>query len=146
MDQQSPRRRARELALKALYASEIGGGEPSEVLNEMLGKEKLATKACELARLLVTRTAMLQQWADRTISACSENWKIERFAVIDRIILRMALTEIREIPDVPKNVVINEAIELAKSYSTEKSASFINGVLDNCAIEKEDKASETGLD
>jgi len=60
----------------------------------------------------------------------ADNWKLERIALVDRLILRMAMTELREMADVPVKVVLNEAIELAKRYSTASSSAFVNGLLD----------------
>jgi len=74
-----------------------------------------------------------KDWADRVIGELAEHWKVERIALIDRILLRMALVELREMPDTPVKVAINEAIELAKKYSTGESSSFINGILDRYA-------------
>jgi len=59
------------------------------------------------------------------------NWRLERIAVIDQIVLRMAMTELRTMPDVPAKVVLNEAIELVKQYSTAESSAFVNGILDS---------------
>ena len=81
---------------------------------------------------------------DRLIGSASENWALERISRIDRILMRMALTEILVFDDIPVKVSIDEAIELAKRYSVEKSPAFINGILD--ALVKQEgvvaKASE----
>jgi N utilization substance protein B len=67
---------------------------------------------------------------DAQITAAAENWDLDRIALIDRILLRMALTEAKSFPTVPVKVTLNEYIELSKYYSTEKSHGFINGLLD----------------
>ena len=69
--------------------------------------------------------------ADEYIAGLAENWHLERIAAIDRNILRMAITELEMIPDTPVKVVLNEAIELAKKFSTIESSKFVNGILDN---------------
>ena len=76
--------------------------------------------------------AVLQSisFADEKISGLIKNWEINRLATIDKVILRMAVIELTEFPDVPVKVVLNESIELAKKYSTEESSKFVNGVLD----------------
>ena len=74
---------------------------------------------------------------DVYISRLATNWDIERLAVVDKNILRIAICEIEHLPDVPIKVAINEAIELAKKYSTLESASFVNGVLDKVMKDKE---------
>ena len=68
--------------------------------------------------------------ADKEIVKLSEHWRIERIAMVDKLIIRMALVELEKCPDVPVRVVLNEAIELAKSFSTGDSSSFVNGILD----------------
>ncbi len=92
------------------------------------------------AKALFTKCREISEWADQQITQLATNWKIERFAELDRIILRMAMTELREMPDIPMRVVINEAIELAKKYSTAESSGFINGILDSYVKKTEAKA------
>ena len=127
----SPRRRARELVLHGLYACEVTENDPRDVIAQIIKDETLSGKNQDYAKALFTKVRDLREWSDQQISLLAVNWKIERFAEIDRIILRMAMTELREMPDIPVRVVINEAIELAKKYSTGESASFINGILDS---------------
>lgn len=136
----SPRRRARELVLHGLYASELQENDPQEVMLRVINEARLNGKNLTYARTLYSRTREHAEWADQQITRLAKNWRIERFAEMDLLILRMALVEIREMPDVPVKVVINEAIELAKKYSTAESASFINGILDSYV--KQMEASE----
>ena len=133
----SPRRRARELVLKRLYAAEIGEIESDEVIERVVDEKALSKKNVEYAReffLLVQKRA---SWADEIIASLAENWDVDRVAAIDRIIIRMALVELEKMPDVPVKVVINEAIELGKKYSTHGSSSFINGILDRFVRDRE---------
>lgn len=133
----SPRRRARELVLHGLYASELQENDPQDVMLRVINETQLNGKNLTYARTLYSRTRQYASWADEQIGKLATNWKIERFAEMDRLILRMALVEIREMPDVPVKVVINEAIELAKKYSTAESSGFINGILDSYVKQEE---------
>lgn len=131
MSDTTPRRRARELVLQGLYACEIEELQQDQILSQVVTDASLAARQLEFARTLFTLTCQHKQWADEQIQALSRNWAIGRLADLDRNILRMALVELREVPDSPVKVVINEAIELAKKFSTGESASFINGILDS---------------
>ena len=130
MPAETQRRRARELALKALYALAMGGGEIEEIQQRVIVDDGLGARHIEFARSLFELAHRHAAWADETIASLAENWDLNRIARIDRTILTMAMVELREMPDVPEKVVLNEAIELAKKYSTEDSAAFINGILD----------------
>jgi transcription antitermination protein NusB len=127
---ESPRRRARELVLQALYAAEINDSPAEDLFLKLLGEEELSAKNLTFAREFFALVRGKQEWADSQISILARNWNIERIADIDLIIMRMALTEIQEMPDTPVKVALNEAIELAKKFSTAESSSFINGILD----------------
>jgi len=129
----SPRHRARELVLQGLYAQEIGEISPEEVVDRVIVDSDLSEETIGYAHRLYEQVRSCSAWADDVISRLATNWDLERIAVIDRIILRLAMTEMKEAPDIPVRVVLNEAIELAKSFSTAESSSFINGVLDNFA-------------
>lgn len=133
MSQPTQRRRARELVLKALYAAETEVDEPTRLFGSIVEGEALSERHEEFARELFLSTWEHRGWADQQISDLAENWRLERIAIIDLMILRMALIEIERFPDVPLGVVINEAIELAKSFSTAESAAFVNGILDQFA-------------
>lgn len=127
----SPRRRARELVLHGLYACEVTENDPRDVLSQIVKDESLSGKNQDYAKALFTKVRDTRDWSDQQLVLLATNWKLDRFAELDKIILRMAMTELREMPDIPVRVVINEAIELAKKYSTSESASFINGILDS---------------
>ncbi|HKK21926.1 MAG TPA: transcription antitermination factor NusB [candidate division Zixibacteria bacterium] len=126
----SPRHHARELVLQSLYAIEHGEMEPEEAFEQIVGDQKISTKNREFAKLLYRLAREHSSWADEIIRDLAENWRLERIADIDRTILRMAMIEIEHVPDVPVKVVLNEAIELAKEYSTTESSRFVNGILD----------------
>ena len=134
------RRRARELVLKALYSSHMRGVDAVDILLDtaLFGEEKLPEKEIlDFSGRLLHMYGSKSQVTQKIISGLSKNWLLSRIAVIDRIIIEMGLVEILYMPDIPKNVTINEMIDLAKKYSTEKSGQFVNGLLDNVLMEGE---------
>jgi N utilization substance protein B len=124
------RSKARELVLQGLYAIETGETSPEKILEDVIKSDDLDAKAVEFATRLFEQVRNQKEWANKSISDLAHNWRLERIAVIDQIILRMAMTELNGMPDTPVKVVLNEAIELAKLYSTGESSGFINGILD----------------
>lgn len=82
------------------------------------------------AKRLYLKALDNRQMADEIISEHARNWDLNRIALLDRLVLRMAITELQLFKQIPPKVTINEAIEIAKAYSTEKSGNFINGLLD----------------
>jgi len=116
--------------LQALYASEFGNDSPEEALKRLLEAENLNEKNAVFARHLYAQVLKRGEWADSQIQRLAQNWDIRRIAAIDRVVLRMALIELEEAPDVPVKVILNEAIELAKKFSTKESSAFVNGILD----------------
>ncbi len=124
-----PRRKAREATMQALYALEINNGFPQDVLalcNDSFNNSENDIYTRELFNCVVEK----QSWADDLISQCLENWEYGRVAILDKILLRMGVSEIYHIDDVPPKVSISEMVEIAKVYSTEESSSFVNGILD----------------
>ena len=136
---ESPRRRARELVLQALYAYQYGNVEPDDNFSNIVDNEPLPGKALAFAKQLYHLVCENSEWADKTISQLAENWNVNRMAAIDLNILRMATVEIKYVVDVPVKVVLNEAIELARKYSTEESSAFVNGILDSFVKKMEDE-------
>jgi N utilization substance protein B len=130
----SKRRLARENCLQSLYSSDIAGLEPASVLASFQMEEfALEDKVFDFYKSLFTSTVANRQKIDEIIKKTSLNWEMERMPAIDRSILRMAVCEMMILSDAPVAVIIDEAIELAKKYSTEKSGKFVNGVLDSIA-------------
>ena len=122
------RRMARELALQALFSVEIGHRDPAEVLDEYLST--FSESAHRLfVKDLVLGTLEHSEESDQELSTLLEGWTIERLPTIDRLLLRMGTFELRHRPQTPRPVIINEAVELAKRFSTEDSGRFVNGVL-----------------
>ena len=127
-----PRHQAREAALQILYFWEIGRSEPGQAIGAYF-REHLPEAAEDVrafAETLVTGTIAELADLDALIERHSEHWRVTRLAVIDRLILRLAAWELRHEPDTPPAVVLNEAIELARTFSTDESVRFVNGVLD----------------
>ena len=124
-----PRRKAREATMQALYALEINKGFPQDVLelcDDSFNNSENDIYTRELFNCVVEK----KSWADDLISQCLENWEYGRVAILDKILLRMGVSEIYHIDDVPPKVSISEMVEIAKVYSTEESSSFVNGILD----------------
>ena len=126
------RRESRTLALKVLYMYELVGGNEKQILEDTAEKEDIADDITvkDYAYNLITKVIANMETLNSIIEECTENWTISRMAVIDRNILRMAITEILLQDNVPDVVAIDEAIEIAKAYSTEDSGGFVNGILD----------------
>ena len=128
------RRRAREAALQMLYHCEVGRVSADQAIaaHVEIGQSTPfeSPQAERFAALLVTGTVERAGEIDPVVAASAEHWRPERMAVIDRLILRMAVYQLRYMPDVPPSVVINEAIELARRFGGEESGRFVNGVLD----------------
>jgi len=118
----------RERALQALYAIEVGGRDPAEALDEMLGSGG-ASEDRAFVRELVLGTLSGASGADERIAPALQGWTLDRLAIVDRTILRLAVCEASQTEPPPRAVIINEAVELAKRYSTPEAARFVNGVL-----------------
>lgn len=127
------RHAAREAALQILYLCEIGGAAPGVALDTFFAEHQpeAVPEVRAFAAVLVTGATEDRAGLDALIAAHSTNWRLERIAVIDRLILRMATWELQRQPDTPPAVVINEAIELARAFATDESPKFVNGVLDS---------------
>ena len=122
------RRMLRERALQTLYAIEVGGRDPAEALEEIVGQGG-ASEDRAFVRELVLGTLAGANDADERISPALQGWTLDRLAIVDRAILRLAVCEAAQTPAPPRAVIINEAVELAKRYSTPEAAKFVNGVL-----------------
>jgi len=127
------RRRARENALKMLYAREVGSHPLEEVIGFFWELFEPDPEGRDFTEKLVRGTVEHLEELDQSIQEVSIHWKISRMAFVDRNILRMAAYELFYIKEVPKRVTLNEAIEIAKRYGTEESWAFINGILDKLA-------------
>ncbi|MDA8074392.1 MAG: transcription antitermination factor NusB [Actinomycetota bacterium] len=117
------RHQSRERALGLLYEAEMKREAPTAVLGA------LAVPADRFTAELVAAAERHGQEADALVAGASVGWPLERMAVVDRLVLRMAVAELLEPEGPPTAVVLDEAVELAKTYSTEESGAFVNGIL-----------------
>ena len=127
------RRKGRELALQALYQMEMTGDLSAASLEFFLRHFEGNPEAKEFARRLASGVAGHRKEIDRLLKQCAEHWKLSRMAKVDLTILRVAAYEMLFCEDIPMNVSMDEAIEIAKRYGSGDSATFINGVLDQVA-------------
>ncbi len=123
------RRRARAIALKALYEIDSAGHKAEDVLNRLLADAGLSEENSAFVRELVSGVSKSRQELDRNIEKFATAWPIEQIPVVDRNILRLAIFELLIDNKMPVRVAINEAVELAKSFGGDNSARFVNGVL-----------------
>jgi transcription antitermination protein NusB len=119
------RHTAREKALQALFQADVGGIDPQEAIKNVVEGEE----ADPFLRQIVLGVVEHQEEIDQLLRENLEKWTLERVANVDRSILRMATYEMKYIDDIPINVTMDEAIELAKKFGDDKSSRFINGVL-----------------
>lgn len=133
------RHRARQAALQMLYQCEVGRAGAHEAIATYWASreadERLDEPHERFANDLVRGTLGRVEEIDRLLAAHAINWRVERMAVIDRLVLRLAVYELLTDPEVPAKVVINEALELARAYSGDEAVAFVNGILD--AIRKD---------
>jgi transcription antitermination protein NusB len=125
----SLRTKAREFAMQMLFQWDMSQQDPSSLEAKFWKTAKAADKTRAFANQLFEGAAKDVEALDETIAKHCENWRFERLAAIDRAILRLAIHEMKA-SDTPGKVVLNEAVELAKKFSSEESGSFVNGVLD----------------
>ena len=131
---QRTRHRAREAAVQMLYQWEVAQSDIEDVLRtfwlaNMPGAEGASDATKAFAEQLVRTTVGNLGKIDPLIAETAEHWRLSRMAALDRLILRLAISEFLH-GETPRNVVINEALELAKTFSGDESAKFINGILD----------------
>lgn len=121
----------RELALKLLYAMDLAGGPSIDLQrDDLLARENASPRARKIAIELFSGARQSLAEVDAALQEAALNWQLSRMPCVDRAVLRLGAFELMHMHDVPPRVTINEAVELAKKYSTEKSGSFVNGVLD----------------
>ena len=125
------RRSAREAVLQALYAIEVGKETKSKALKDILKRESRNHEAKNFITELFNASLSNREWCEDQIKSRLNNWEFNRVAILDRLLLIVAIAEIFFIDTVPPKVSISEAIQIAKKYSTEDSSAFVNGVLDN---------------
>lgn len=138
------RSQERENALKISFACEISGDKAQDQIGRLSDSDLV--ESTEFVEQLVSLYEAHKDEIDNDIIRHLKNWDFSRLAIIDRIILRLAIIELLYLPDIPPEVSINEAIELAKKYSTDKSDKFINGLLDAVfrRLKEEKRISKSG--
>jgi N utilization substance protein B len=132
------RRKARELALQMLYENDVAGTAPGEMFARSSDLQSAPESTRAFAQRLVQGTLAHRNDLDEIISRQADNWRLARMPVVDRNILRLALFELLHEPETPHPVVIDEALEIAKRYSTPRSSQFINGILDGVLKSRQD--------
>ena len=125
------RRIARECALQMLYEFDVGKNSEDEILHSFWQMNDHPDKVGEFANYLFEGTLKCLDEIDAVIQKHTKNWRLSRMAVVDRNILRIAVFEFLSGSQTPDSVVINEALEIARKYSTQESALFVNGILDS---------------
>lgn len=123
----------REAALQMLFSLEAGGGSPTRVVATYWRETPGDPEGREYADELVHGVADELAAVDEAVRKASTNWRLERMARVDRNVLRLGAWELMRRTDVPRAVILDEAVELAKRYGSEESGAFVNGVLDRVA-------------
>lgn len=124
------RRRARELALQMLFQWELGKHTPQHVISTFLRSQRVEPEEENFAQSLFEGTVSEVSSLDQIIQEHAEHWRLERMAAVDRNLIRLALHELLHYAATPPAVIINEALELARRFSSADSVEFVNGVLD----------------
>jgi N utilization substance protein B len=136
------RRKSRELTLQMLFQADMGKQAPEEVRRTFWGgRNPVAAEERGFAEDLFGAANDRKAEIDRLIEGHAEHWRMERMAAVDRNILRTAVAELLAFPATPRAVVINEALEIARKFSSPESVQFINGVLDSVGRELESAKS-----
>jgi len=140
------RRKAREITLQTLYAVELSGNSVEKAISDVLAFHDEPEDVKDFAREMVEKTYGNRAELDEYIRHHTKNWAFDRLTVIDRLIMRLAICEFLYFYEIPPKVSIDEAIELTKVYSTEKSGRFVNGILDAVLLElrKNNQLVKTG--
>jgi transcription antitermination protein NusB len=133
------RRVARECALQMLYELDVGKHSKDEILRTYWQMNEHPPKVRAFAEQLFEGTVLRLKEIDKVIQQHAKNWRLVRMAVVDRNVLRLAVFEFFSGGRTPETVVINEALEIARKFSTQDSAQFVNGILDSIKNELMDK-------
>ncbi len=132
------RRKARELALKTLYLMDVAKTTIEEAEKITLYGNKEDEKVLQFMKKIIYGTHENKTQIDSLIKKYAKNWELSRMATIDRNILRIGTYEIIKTPETPISVIIDEAVEIAKTYSTADSSKFVNGILDKLKHERKE--------
>ncbi|PCI34215.1 MAG: transcription antitermination factor NusB [Elusimicrobia bacterium] len=138
------RRQGREFALQSLYLTDVSGMSGSEAAKTVGSGSKLDASVREFADSLIKGTETHRHSLDSHIRGVAKNWELGRMASVDRTLLRLSSFELIHCVDTPVSVVIDEALEIAKVYSSHDSSKFINGILDKIKLERKKPAKNKG--
>lgn len=140
------RRTIREKVLQVLYAHEISQEPITNVIDYILTDLQNHKADFDFAKQIIYKVLQHQEELDEIIKTKVANWEFSRIAIIDKFLLRIGICELIYFDEIPPKVTINEAIEIAKNYSTDKSSKFINGVLDSVyeQLKKDKKLTKSG--
>jgi len=130
MPAQRRRTLAREIALQYLYGHDLLRGAELQTLDEFLAERTGDPRVLEFARELAGGVLEKREEIDAAIAAAAANWRIDRMAVVDRNVMRLAAYELLFRPDIPPRASLNEAVEMAKRFGSAESGAFVNGILD----------------
>ncbi|MBN1460012.1 MAG: transcription antitermination factor NusB [Armatimonadetes bacterium] len=137
------RRSSRELALRALYQTDLAEATPEEAFASASEEhERYSEETLNFGRELLLGVTQHAGTIDAVIEKYARGWSLERMAHLDRNIMRLATYELLYLPDIPPSVTVDEAVELAKRYSTAESGRFVNGVLGNIVRNLEEERSQ----
>jgi transcription antitermination protein NusB len=140
------RRIARESALQALFMCDVLNIWDMESIEFCFQYFSISKAPKSFARVICSGVLEKKDAIDSVITRCSDNWSISRMGRVDRNLLRLATYELLYVYDTPSNVVINEAIEIARRFGAEESAGFINGVLDKIARSNRSTAIDKAIE
>ena len=135
------RREGRDLAFRLIFGLDVGGGALDDALDALRQSNEPSSEVWEFGSSLGRGAWERREEADAVIRRFATGWSLERMANADRNLLRLAIYEIVHRDDIPQGVSINEAVELAKTYSTIESAKFVNGILGNYVREREQQSA-----
>ena len=139
-----PKTTGRELALQYLYMHDVLEGKDVPTFDSYIGSQELPPErqSIEFAQNLVTSVLQHGSELDAEIAEIATNWNIKRMAVVDRNVLRLGLAELTICPETPNKVILNEAVELAKQFSSEEAGAFVNGLLDKLCSKRRPETPE----
>jgi transcription antitermination protein NusB len=139
-ERRAGRAKARELAMRVLYESELTGDDPGAVLELAFGRFRFSEEGRSHAEALIAAYRRHRRRIDRILQETLNRWDLARLGAIERALLRAAAAEILYLPETPAPVALNEAVRLAHRYLDERAAGFVNGVLD--PIARRERAAE----
>ena len=136
------RRSGRQLALRTLFQIDVGNTAAEDAIALSFASSRVSSDTQTFARELVEGAVAHREHIDQLIGRYARGWTLDRMANVDRNVLRLAICELLYMPDIPPSVAVDEAVELAKTYSTAESGRFVNGILGNLVRHLEEEREE----